>query len=164
MAQEDGFAGIAHDQYQTIEKGHGRIEVRLVTTISEPSWLAHLNPEGLWPGLRSIVQVHSQRDIFGTLSQEDRYYISTLSGDAHETGAAVREHWGIENSEHWVLDMAFREDESRVRAGHAAQNLAVLRRLALNMLRQESTAKVGIKAKRLKAAWDTNYLLRVLLP
>ena len=149
LADADGFAGVAYDWSETVEKGHGRIETRRVTTISEPGWLMHLNPDGAWKGLSSIVQVHSRRDLRGAVTEEYRYYISSLAGDAKSIGAAVREHWGIENSEHWVLDMAFREDESRVR--RAAQNLAVLRRLALNLLRQDPTTKIGVKDKRLKA-------------
>jgi predicted transposase YbfD/YdcC len=160
LAAADGFAEIAHDWVETVEQGHGRIETRRVTTISEPSWLAHLNPAAAWVGLRSIVQVYSRRDLQGRVTEEYRYYISSLAGDAARIGAAVREHWGIENSEHWVLDMAFREDQSRVR--RAAHNLAVLRRLALNLLRQDRSTKIGVKAKRLKAGWDDAYLLQVL--
>jgi predicted transposase YbfD/YdcC len=95
-------------------------------------------------------------------SRETRYYLSSLPGEATRLGAAVRGHWGIETRLPWVLDIAFREDESRGRQGHAGQNLAVLCRLALNLLRQETTAKMGTKAKRLKAGWDHAYLLKLL--
>jgi predicted transposase YbfD/YdcC len=91
-----------------------------------------------------------------------RYYISSVAGPAKTVLRAVRRHWRIENSLHWVLDIAFREDKSRVRVGHAAKNLSILRRIALNLLKQEKTAKVGIKAKRLMAGWDQAYLLKVL--
>lgn len=98
----------------------------------------------------------------GARTVDTRYYISSLPGDAEQLGEAARGHWAIENSLHWVLDIVFREDHSRVRQGYADQNLAVVRRLALNLLRQEETAKVGAKAKRLKAAWSTDYLAKVL--
>lgn len=95
-------------------------------------------------------------------TKKRRYYISSLTGDAAQSLAAVRGPWNIENQVHWVLDIAFREDECRVRKGHGAQNGAILRHIALNLLKQEKTAKCGIKNKRLKAGWDDSYLLKIL--
>jgi predicted transposase YbfD/YdcC len=160
--QADGFAGLHYDTQRTIEKNHDRIEVRQVWTVDDPEIIAYLDPRGAWPKLRSVAMVVAERRIGAEVSRETRYYLTSLPGDAATVGAAVRGHWGIENRLHWVLDIAFREDESRVRLGHADRNLALLRRLALNLLRQEPTAKMGTKAKRLKAGWDHADLLTIL--
>lgn len=150
------------DYHKTVNKGHGRIEIRECWAISDPDILAHINDYKLWKGLHSLVKVTSERRGNGETSHTTRYFISSLPADAQRLLHSVRAHWHIENGLHWVLDMAFREDESRVRKDHAPQNLAILRHIALNLLKQESSLKVGVKAKRLRAGWDEQYLLKVL--
>jgi predicted transposase YbfD/YdcC len=161
-AREDGFSSIAHDFHETVEKNHGRIEKRRCWTISEPDYLNYLNEGGQWKNLVSIGMVEAHRSVDGKTSVETRFYISSLPGDAKELLAATRGHWGIENSLHWVLDISFSEDESRVRTGNAAENLALLRHMALNLLKQDTTAKASIKGKRKRAGWDSDYLLAVI--
>jgi predicted transposase YbfD/YdcC len=159
-AIDNGFHGLQHDLYEQTEKGHGRIETRRCWTTGQIEWLG---PRHAWPGLQSIAAVESRRQIGQAISTERRYFISSLPGrTAQRIAVAVRKHWCVENELHWSLDVCFGEDQSRVRIGNAAENLSRLRRLALTLLKQERTAKVGIKAKRLMAGWNENYLLKVL--
>jgi len=161
-AQAIDIEEVAHDFHQTVDQDHGRVEIRRHWTISDPDVIAAVDPEGHWSGLQSLGMVEAQRTIGDQTSTEVRYYISSLSGEAVQFAQAVRTHWEIENKVHWVLDVAFGEDLSRVRQGYAAENLAVLRHMALNLLRHETSAQCGIKAKRLKAGWSEDYLLKVL--
>jgi len=159
-AQETDFADC--DYHKTIDKGHGRIEIRECWTTSAPDYFAFLPNRSAWSGLQTIIMIRAERRLEQKTSVDLRYYISSLSTGARHHLKTVRNHWGIENQVHWVLDVAFREDDSRVRKENGPQNLAILRHIALNLLKQETTAKCGIKAKRLKAGWDENYLLKVL--
>ncbi len=150
------------DHYRTIDKGHGRIEIRDCWTTSDSEYLQYIAGYKEWEKLTSIVKVRSERRVGGKTTIKDRYFIASIESDAQRALSGVREHWGIENKLHWVLDIAFQEDDSRIRKGDGAQNFAVVRHIALNLLKQEKTAKCGIKNKRLKAGWDQEYLLKVL--
>ena len=161
-ARRRGFRGIPHATLRTVDGDHGRVEVRRYWTTTDPDLLAYLDPAGAWAGLSSVGMVERERRVGTTTSRAVHYYLSSLDGPVAPFARAVRGHWGIENRLHWVLDIAFREDDSRVRAGHGAENLAVLRHLALNLLRQDHVTRAGIKARRLKAGWDEAYLRSLL--
>ena len=161
-ARREGFADVDCDRFETVEKGHGRVETRRCRAVSDASFIAYLNDGGEWPELRSVAMVESERYVDGKTSAQTRYYISSLAGDAERLLKAVRGHWGVENSVHWTLDVSFGEDDSRVRKGSGAEVFAALRRMALNMLKHENTLRVSIAAKRKRAGWDHDYLLKVL--
>ena len=146
--------------YQTEESGHGREEIRNYWMLTNVNNL--LDPEEKWKNFSSVGMVCSERIVNGKRSKETRYYISSLKSNAEEIAASIRNHWGVENSFHWILDVAFNEDNSRIRSGNAPQNFAVLRHIAVNLLKQEKSQKTGIKNKRLKAGWDNQYLERIL--
>ena len=157
------FKGVEHVYYEATEGGHGRIDTRKVWAIGQIEWLAG-RPD--WKGLLSVAVVESVRRLGGTdkVSTERRYFISSLPADSGERFARlIRNHWSIENAQHWSLDVAFNEDQSRVRKDHGDQNLAVLRRIALGLLRRDKSVKLGAKNKRLKAGRNRDYLLHVLL-
>ena len=161
---DTAFKGISHQSFETVEKGHGRIETRRYYLVNDPLYMQYLESYENWPNLGSIGMVEAQREVDGVVSKERRYYLcSNGVGTAQEFGHASRGHWGIENALHWVLDVAFREDLHRTRTDHSAENFAVMRHIALNLLKAEKTVKVGIKGKRLKCGWDHDYLLKVLL-
>lgn len=147
------------DYHETIEKGHGRIETRRYWHTEAIDWFADRHR---WEGLRSVGVVESVREHKGGVQTERRYFIASLPRGAPRFARAVRCHWGVENQLHWVLDVQFGEDQSRARAGFAAENLATLRRLALNLLKRETTKKRGIRGKQKNAGWNHRYLLRLL--
>ena len=150
------------DHHRTVDEGHGRQEIRECWSTSDPEYLQYLTSVGDWQGVRSIVMVEASREQAGQATVTRRYFISSLESDAVLLLQAVRAHWGIENKVHWVLDIAFREDDCRIRQGNGAENFAVLRHIALNLLRQENTTRRSLKSKRKRAAWDHDYLLQVL--
>jgi predicted transposase YbfD/YdcC len=145
---------------ETVEKDHGRLEIRRYWLSAELDWFAD-RPK--WEGLRTVGLVESVRQAGDAApTTERRYYLNSLGPGVARFAAAVRGHWGVENQVHWVLDVQMNEDQSRARTGHAPENLATLRRLALNLLRRDQTQSRGIKGKRLDAAWNHDYLLQLL--
>jgi predicted transposase YbfD/YdcC len=144
---------------ETVDKGHGRVETRRYYQSAELDWFAD---RAAWEGLRTVGMVEARREVRGKLTVERRYYLSSLPLDVATLARAVREHWGVENQLHWVLDVQMNEDQNRARCGHAAENLGLLRRLVLNQLRRDTRCQTGIKGKQLNASWDHAYLQSLL--
>ena len=158
-AKEDHYKDLPHDTHTTVDGGHGRVETRRYTTIGDVDWF---EDKSKWPKLTTFGMVESERDIRDQITRETRYFISSLPNNAKDFAEAARGHWGIENSLHWCLDVAFREDDSRVRKGHGPTNLAIINRFALSLIKQDPSRKIGVKACRKRAGWDTGYLLHLL--
>ena len=151
---------ITHTLFKSRNKGHGRIDTRMCLATECPTWV---EGKEQWAGLRSIALIEATRTSEGKTSVERRYFISSLPPDAQQIAHAIRSHWGIENKVHWILDMAFREDECRVRKDHAPANMATLRHITLNLVKQENGGKKkSIRSKRLIAGWEHEYLWKIL--
>ncbi len=163
QARIAGFEGMEHDHAESVNKGHGRLEHRRSFVLADPEVMAWIQEQHKWPALAPIGMVETRREDGKERKEEARYYLLSRKLSAVQFGEAVRGHWGIENRVHWVLDMAFHEDASRIRAGYAAENLAVLRHIALNVLQRHPTKRgSSIRTRRLKAGWDRAYLLELL--
>ena len=159
IARKNNFRNVTHEYYEEHYKGHGRIESRRYWLSSN---LETLSKKEKWTGLKTIGMAESERNLNGEITIERRYFITSLEVNAKDFAESVRKHWGIENRLHWVLDVTFKEDDSRVRRDNASENLAVVRHVAINALRNDKTEKVGVKAKRYKAALMPNYAEKIL--
>lgn len=156
------FADVPHDRAETVNKGHGRIEIRRCQILSDPQYLDYVRRRDEWKDLATLIRIERKRRLNEQTSTETAYFISNRVASAAFFLDAVRGHWAIENQLHWSLDVTFREDHNQTRTGFAAENLALIRRLALMLLKRETSVKVGLQAKRLRAGWQNDYLLNVL--
>jgi predicted transposase YbfD/YdcC len=156
------FQDVPHRYQETVEKDHGRIEIRRCWMVEEVAiaWLAR---DKQWPGLASIAAIEAERRIGQKVTKETRYFLSSLKGSVKPLAEAARKHWGIENSLYWVLDVTLNEDQSRVRKHHAPENLALLRRLALNLIRKTKPPKTSVRGSIKKAGWDNSFLEAILV-
>ncbi len=160
QAQAQNWQGVEYSHHETVESGHHRIETRQVWVVPV-SQLPPLHRQSQWLGLTSVVMVRTQRQLWNKTTTEVRFYISSLEADAQRHNRVIRSHWSIENSLHWVLDVTFNEDASRIRQGYAAENLGLLRRLSVNLLKREPSRQ-SLKMKRYKASMDNRFLMKIL--
>lgn len=160
-AKTTDYLGKNYNFYEQVEAGHHRVEKRQVWTV-DVSELPQVHNQELWSGLKTVVMIVSERRLWNKTTTETRFYLSSLSSNAEIIAGAIRSHWGIENSLHWTLDVTFCEDKSRIRKQNSPENFALLRRLAINLLKQEKTSKESLKMKRYRAAMDNNYLVQIL--
>jgi predicted transposase YbfD/YdcC len=158
QAEQANFEGIDHQVYQTCNEGHGRFEKRTVFVTEDIDWLPMKEK---WTGLKSIILLNSECTTDGKTVTERHMYISSLNSDAPRIAHSIRSHWGIESC-HWVLDVAFQEDRLKAKAGHISENLSLIRKMALGMLKKDKKTKGGIELKRKKAGWDSSYLLELI--
>lgn len=154
----NGFADTKISRATTVDGDHGRIETRTTTVIHDVIWLQKRHG---WPGLKAVAMIESQREINGKTERETRFYITSLTMEAVLLGPAIRSHWAVENSLHWVMDMMFRDDECRVRTDHAPANFTTIKHIAHNLLRQAST-KDSLRMRRKVAAWDDDFLASMI--
>lgn len=162
--EETEYAAETYDSYKQVTEGHGRREIRHCWVVAQPEYCAYLRRAPVWPRLTSLVKLKTVRITSTKTEITTRYFISSWRASAQRFLQRIRAHWQIENGLHWVLDIAFREDESRIRKDHAPQNMAVLRHMATNLLKRDTSVKVGIAAKRKMAGWDNDYLFHILCP
>jgi predicted transposase YbfD/YdcC len=160
--EEAHWQAVKHDYIKTVNKDHGRLEMRECWVVSQPEYLSYLRRYPDWIGLRSLVKVVAHRQLNDQMTTNARYFISSLDTSAQRCLAICRDHWHIENDLHWVLDIAFAQDRNRAHKDHAPQNLAVLQHIALNLVKQEQSTRASIKTKRLRAGWDNTYLWKIL--
>ena len=156
------FSTMEHDVFETVNKGHGRVERRRCRATSAPLVVGHANDRGEWANMNGAAMIESTRWADGKTTVHRRYFITSLPAQSDRILGAVREHWGVENGLHWTLGAPFGEDGSMIRIGHAAENMSTLRRLALNLVKGEKSLKIEVAAKRKRAGWDLDYLRAIL--
>jgi predicted transposase YbfD/YdcC len=161
-AQRMKFHDVPYRAHETVEKDHGRIEIRRCWMVEEAA-IQWLDRQDQWPGMASIAAVEAERRIGKKTTKETRYFISSLTGNVKQLAAAARAHWGIENSLHWVLDVIMNEDQSRVRKDHAPENMALIRRLALNLIKKAKPTKKSVRGSIKRAGWDNSFLEALLV-
>ena len=161
-AQAAEFNDVHHSYFESVEKDHGRIEIRRCWVVEDDA-IRWLEKEDQWPGLKSIAAIEGERRVGKKTTLETRYFISSLAGRASKVMSAAREHWAIENSLHHVLDVTFNEDASRIRKDNAPENLAILRKIVINLVKKQKNTKTSIRGRLKRAAWDNSYLETILV-